>query len=1192
MGDCHARFCESPRVKSPRATHLSFLRIIPTRPTARAGIAATLMVSLAGLLTFAASPALAVESVPQWTVTAVSAATNFKPGSLGEDLYRVTVQNTGGANSNGEPVTITDELPDGLTLASSGISARDVLAFYKGEGEGSSKFKCQFLACTYTGTVVPDDTLILTIPVNVAMSPPPSCEVAVEATSCVTNVARVSGGGAPDASLSIRTTIAEAPASFGISEGGATTALSTTQAGAASDITTSIAFNSVDSTGSLAEDTKDLVTEEPPGFAGDLVDTPTCTPAQFGERKCPIDSQIGITTVVLTNGPNNVHPQDTFSQPLYNLSPNPGEVAKFGFVVDEVDYIEGNVRVRPGDYGLTVSFHNTFEGLTELDFVTLTVWGVPGNPIHDPWRFEPGFSGGSFGHPAETAPVPYFINPTSCEGEGTRLKTLFRITSWQHPNESESPPPTEMLFGPITGCDRLSLPTTFSAVPSTVNSEAPTGLDVNLGVQQTYDNAYGLATSALKKAVVTLPEGMTVNPSAGTGLGACTQAEYEEEELEVSATRGCPNDSTLGSVTVETPALREKGTGSVFLAQPYANPFHSFAHPFGSLIALYIVIRFPERGVIAKLAGEVAPNPVTGRLVTTFEGVPTLHGPYLLGLPPVPFSSFQFKFIQGPTSPLVSPPACGSYQVGTALTPYSEPESVLSELAPAWSITQGFEEGSPCPAGGVPPFKPGISAGTLDEDAGSYSPLDLRITRNDGQQEITGFSSQLPPGLTANLTGVPFCSEADIQLAREKTGHEEEAAPACPAASEIGHTLVGAGVGSVLAYAPGKVYMAGPFEGAPFSIAAITSADVGPFDLGTVVVHLPLYINPETAAVSIPAGAADQIPHIIRGIVVHVRDIRVYIDKQDFTLNPTSCEHLTFAATVNGAGADPTNPVDEDPVTVADPFQAADCASLKFAPKFAVSTSGKTSRLDGASLHVSLTYPAGSLGQDANIKEVRVDLPKQLPSRLPTLQKACTEAQFTANPAGCPAASRIGSATAVTPILPVPLAGPAYFVSNGGAKWPELIIVLQGDGVTIDLHGETLISKAGVTSSTFKTVPDQPVTSFELTLPEGPYSALTTEDNLCSATTTVTVKKKVAVRVHGRRKTVTREVKKTEPTTLRMPTEFVAQNGAEIHQDTPITVTGCPKAVPAKKAKHSKKGGRGTTRGQARRARRAGTGDA
>ena len=488
----------------------------------------------------------------------------------------------------------------------------------------------------------------------------------------------------------------------------------------------------------------------------------------------------------------------------------------------------------------------------------------------------------------------------------------------------------------------------------------------------------------------------------------------------------------------------------------------------------------------------------------------------------------------------MTPPACGSFVATAQLTPWSNLAEVVDAASPPFEILSGFGGGA-CPTGGVPPFAPGVSAGTLDNDAGSYSPLTIRITRGDGEQEITGFSSQLPPGLTANLSGVEKCSDADIALARAKTGHEEEADPACPAGSEIGHTLVGAGVGQVLAYTPGKVYLAGPFEGAPFSIAAITSADVGPFDLGTVVVHLPLFINPETAAVSIPAGAADQIPHIIDGIVVHVRDIRVYIDREKFMLNPTNCTPRTFAATVIGGGADPTNPADADPVTVNDFFQPTNCAQLAFKPAFKVSTSGKTSKADGASLHVDLTYPTGALGNDANIKQVKVDLPKQLPSRLTTLQKACTAAQFNANPAGCPAASLIGTARAVTPIIPVPLEGPAYFVSHGGEAFPDLEIVLQGYGVKIILTGSTFISKAGITSSTFKTVPDQPVTSFELTLPEGPYSALTANANLCT--------------VKGG---------------LKMPTEFVGQNGAVIHQSTPISVSGCPKAK--KKVKKHRKG--------------------
>ncbi len=1114
----------------------------------------TTVVSLA-LLAFAAVPALAQAEGPQWTVTSVSVPTIFKAGSEGEDYYRVAVTNTGGASSDGEPVTVTEELPEGLKPAAAGASGEDRLT---GKSAG---FSCGLSSCTYTGTVVPDDQLILKFPVDVS------------ASASVTNVVRVTGGGAVDASMSTPTTISETQAaSFGISPGGATTALSSTQAGAHPDITTSIAFNTVNTTGSLAGDPKDLITEEPPGFAGDLVDTPTCSPALFAQGVCPIDTQIGVAIVILDN---EGKPLNT-AEAVYNLSPNPGEAAKFGFTVIGNFNIQGNVSVRPGDYGLTVAFHNTNESLAELDFVSLTVWGVPADPIHDPWRWKPeGLPPqGHFGVSSEVAPAAYFTNPTSCEGEGKQFAAVFRATSWEHPGESESPPPTKMPFGPIVGCDRLSFPATFTAEPTTTHASAPTGLDVNLDVQQTYDNAYGLATSTLKKAVVTLPEGITVNPSAGTGLGACTQAEYEEEQLEVSATRGCPNDSTLGSVEVVTPALKEKGTGTVFIAQPYANPFHSFEHPFGSLIALYVVIRFPERGVIAKLAGEVAPNPVTGQLVTTFEGVPSAAGlASVPGLPPVPFSAFVFKFIQGPTSPLVSPSACGSYQVSAGLSPWSEPQGVLSELAPPFSITLGFAENSPCPSGGVPPFDPGVSAGTLDNNAGAYSPLDIRITRNDGEQEITGFSSQLPPGLTGNLSGVPFCSEVAIALARTKTGTEEEADPSCPAASQIGHTLVGAGVGSVLAYAPGKVYWAGPFEGAPFSIVAITSAKVGPFDLGTVVVHLPLHINPETAAVSIPAGAADQIPHIIRGIVVHVRDIRVYIDKHDFMLNPTSCNPMSFGATVIGGGADPSNPADQVPVTITSPFQAANCANLAFKPIFKVSTSGKTSKANGASLNVKLTYPVARQGTQANIARVKVDLPKQLPSRLTTLQKACTAAQFNANPAGCPAASFIGHARAITPILPVPLEGPAIFVSHGGEAFPSLIVVLQGYGVTIDLVGSTFISKAGITSSTFKTVPDQPVTSFELTLPEGKFSALAANGNLCSTTRTVTVGKRVTRRVRGHLEHVTVKTKQSVSAPLAMPTEFVGQNGATIHQSTKIGVTGCTKANGA--AKHKKHHGKG-----------------
>jgi hypothetical protein len=616
---------------------------------------------------------------------------------------------------------------------------------------------------------------------------------------------------------------------------------------------------------------------------------------------------------------------------------------------------------------------------------------------------------------------------------------------------------------------------------------------------------------------VTLPEGFTINPSAGVGLGSCTPADYARETLSSEPGEGCPNDSKLGEVTIETPLLSVPIKGSLYIATPYENPFSEQGHPHGSLVTIYIVAKNPEVGILIKQAGLVTPNPVTGQLTTTFDNIPQL-----------PFDHFNFHFREGQQAPLISPGTCGAFTTTADLTPWSNPTAVLTDTS-QFTITKGFDGGE-CPSGNTPPFHPGIESGMLNNNAGAFSAFYLHLTRTDAEQYISGFSTNLPEGLTGDLSGIPFCPEADIALARTKTGSEEEANPSCPAASQIGHTLVGTGVGAVLAYVPGKIYLAGPFHGAPFSIVAVTSAIVGPFDLGTVVLRFGLNIDPYTAQVSVSPTSSEPIPTIIDGIVTHVRDIRVYIDRQNFTLNPTNCNPLTIGSTLNsslGASA-----------TVTSPFQAASCANLKFAPKFAVSTSGKTSKAKGASLAVKLTYPQGPVGTYANIAKVKVDLPKQLPSRLTTLQKACTAAQFNANPAGCPAASFIGHAKAVTPLIPVPLEGPAIFVSHGGEAFPSLIMVLQGYGVTIDLVGSTNISKQGITSSTFKAVPDQPIGSFELTLPEGPYSALAANGNLCK-------------------------------TKLAMPTEFLAQNGAKINESTRITVTGCPKA---KKAKAKKRG--------------------
>lgn len=671
---------------------------------------------------------------------------------------------------------------------------------------------------------------------------------------------------------------------------------------------------------------------------------------------------------------------------------------------------------------------------------------------------------------------------------------------WSH-EETEVLPAT-------TECERVPFDPALEVQPTTRSAESSSGLDVSLLTPQTWENPSGIETANLKNSTVALPVGYTANPSLASGLGVCTPEQYDSETSSSPPGAGCPPESKIGTVTVETPIINETLTGNVYVAAPLDNPFDS-------LLALYIVVKDPARGIIVKLAGHIEPNPVTGQLVTTFENSPQ-----------VPFSKFTLQLRQGTTSPLVSPPACGSYIAEASLTPWSEPFSPHMVDSDPFTIENGIGGGA-CPTGGIPPFKPTIQAGTLNNSAGAYTPMDIEISRDDGEQEITRFSSVLPAGLTANLSGIPFCPNNDVEAAKTVSGAQEETNPSCPVASEIGQSLVGAGVGSVLAYTPGRVYLAGPYNGAPFSVVAITSAKVGPFDLGTVVVREALEINPETAIVTVDAKASDPIPHIIDGIVVHVRDIHIEIDRPNFMINPTSCAPMTFAATIGGGGADPANPEDQTFATVDNSFQAANCQNLGFKPDLKVSTTGKTSRSRGAGLTVKLTYPQTPQGTQANIAKVKVDLPKQLPSRLSTLQKACPAKTFETNPAACSQASRVGQAKAITPILPEPLTGPAYFVSHGGQKFPELIIVLQGYGVTLDLRSETFISKTGITSSTFRSVPDDPVGTFELNLPQGPDSALAANTNLCK-------------------------------TKLTMPTAFTAQNGDTIHQNTPITTTNCP----------------------------------
>ena len=494
-------------------------------------------------LALMASSAHAETPTPQWTVTSVSAPTNFAPGDeSGEDVYRVVVTNTGGAESDGEPVTITDVLPAGLTLDRAHAEGYVPVPspFFGARGASLS---CGGVTCTFSGRVVPEGTLVVTIPVDVASSPPPSCAVPAGAVSCVKNVVRVSGGGALAASMQTPTVISEQPAGFDIAPGSTTSTLSSTQAGAHADLTTTTGFDTIDRGGTLAGAAKEIVDALPPGFAGDLIDTPQCTIATFGRNQCPIGTQIGVQTLTFNQGKTGIH-ETIVTSPVYNLTPNPGNVAKLGFFVTTQFGIQGDVSVLPGTYQLQTRFPNIIEGLLELDDVSLTVWGVPTAKVHDPLRWKPGehsVTEGAFGVSSDNALVPYLASPTSCTAEPVAAD--ISVFSWQEPEREVS---TQTPFGPLSGCERLKLPATFTVAPTTQEAYAPTGLNAELGVHQTYEDAEGISSAHLNKAVVTLPEGITVNPSAGSGLGVARWKSSNTKRLKRKRGRAARTNRSSG----------------------------------------------------------------------------------------------------------------------------------------------------------------------------------------------------------------------------------------------------------------------------------------------------------------------------------------------------------------------------------------------------------------------------------------------------------------------------------------------------------------------------------------------------------------------------------------------------------------------------------------------------------------------
>lgn len=1082
-----------------------------------------------------------------------------------DGILVVTAHNLGDGDLNGQstPIAITDNLPAGL----SAVSAEGAAGYNAKYGAVQCAVQtAQSVACTYKGTLPPYESIEVKIGV-----------VVKGAKSGEENEVGFSGGNAVSPQPIRRPITVGGDTPFGVqtyemapeSEGGA----ADNQAGSHPfQLTTTIMLNSNSRLEFPPAMAKDLNFHLPAGLLGNPTPFPQCTEGQFTKEEefvneCPSDTAVGVASIDFSN---TVLHHDTEAVPLFNLVPAGGEAARFGFEIDGVDvYLDTSVRTG-SDYGVTVSVENISQEATFLGS-TVTFWGVPGAPSHDNSRgwaciddeaFQANvLVGRLFGSCKPLGahnPPPLLSMPTSCTGP---LQSSVEADSWREEGVFSTVAPSEPLPA-LGGCNHLPFSPSVSVAPDIEDASSPSGLTVGIHVpQELVTNAKAIAESTVRDTTVELPQGVTINPGGGDGLEACSEGQVGylgHESPDEAATEAfsstlpspfCPDVSKVGTVKITTPLLPNPLTGAVYLASP-APDGEAGQNPFKTLLAMYIVAEDPVSGTLVKLPGKVLLNEKTGQLVSSFEDTPQL-----------PFEDLTLHFFGGGRAPLATPGLCGAYVTKATFTPWSGNEPVTSTST--FNIASG-PNGSPCPSN-PKPFTPEFTAGTTNNQAGGYSELRTTMGRPDEDQALGGISMTLPQGLTGSLSRVKLCEEPQ---ASEGT---------CGPESLVGHTVVTAGLGStpVVVKRPGNVYITGPYNGhgactvgeagcAPFGLTIANPAEAGPFDLekgspcDCIVVRAKVEINPLTSQLTISSGT---LPSMLKGIPLDLQHVQVAVSRPEFIVNPTSCEHMKVEGSISGAegGSAP----------ISEPFQAANCASLAFKPGFEASASGHTSKREGASLHVRLTYPKEGSGGNANIHEVRVELPKQLPSRLETLQKACLAEVFDANPAQCPAESRVGSAKAITPILPVPLAGPAYFVSYGGAKFPELVVVLQGDGVTIDLHGETFINeKTSVTSSTFKAVPDDPVESFELTLPEGKYSALGASANLCRAGKTILTTKRVRRKVHGQMRWVKVKTKKSVPA-LSMPTTFIGQNGAEVRQTTTVAVTGCAKTgSKAKKANY------------------------
>ena len=814
------------------------------------------------------------------------------------------------------------------------------------------------------------------------------------------------------------------------------------QAGARSNVTTRIDYATrTDSQGIPAADgnVRDILVDAPPGLVGTAAAFPRCSDNDLAGPSgavstCSADTQIGTIEIAFaTFGGLPI-----LKMPLYNLQPPYGAGARFAanFVGVQI-LIDGKLR-RDGVYTLGTDTRGISQSIP-ITALRITFWGDPGDPDNDDERLCEGQFGGPEGICPGGIQAPLMSSPTNCAA-GAR-PALLRTASWADPDTVLTRSSDVDVNGePLAfqGCDALPFDPSISVEPTNRRPDSPTGLDVRLDLPQA-DDPDELATAHLRDAKVTLPEGMTVSPSSANGLGSCSPQQIDLESL---AAPTCPDSSKIGDVRLTTPLLRDELSGGVYLAKQGDNPF-------GSLLALYMVVADERHGAMLKLPGRVDPDPVTGRLAVTFPDAPEL-----------PFDSLRMSLFDGPLAPLATPAACGEKTVEAEFASYAGHRVARTDT---FTID--------CP--GVSGFEPAFEAGSASAAGGAFSPFGVQIDRPDGQQLLDGVTVELPTGLLARLRGVPLCPDA------------QAAAGTCGAESRVGSATVGAGPGAQPFYLRGQpVYLAGPYKGAPYSLSTVARAIAGPLDLGTVVVRQALHVDPTDAHIT---AVSDPLPRILEGVPLRLRSVDLDVDRPGFSVNPTSCAAKQIAATLTS--------VDGVVARRASRFQATGCRALGFKPRMALRLTGAKQRRTGdhPGLRVRLRQPAGQ----ANLAKVAVRLPRTLALDPGNAQGLCSYEESLEDDPKCPRSSIVGRATAHTPLLDRPLTGPVYFAENKQrtrqgnlvSKLPKLVMPLRGQ-IAITLRQISSVRNGQLVSTT-ETVPDAPVSRFDLRLRGGKGGIIT-----------------------------------------------------------------------------------------------------